>query len=165
MSEIKGQGQIIYQVSNQCTSCSFHINRTNHSCDVTKRMFDFETTHSEVFKDNSPKKVSNRISPKSGIKHDQEDNSDKLCINWMNGSHFIVQTSKYLLINATADFGSRSQKVIQYISPGPYILCPKYVRFGTDYLDVKGKSLCGDGNEPKPGRLIYANPHYRCNFQ
>ena len=31
MSEVKGQGHILYPVSNQCTSFSFHINQTNHS--------------------------------------------------------------------------------------------------------------------------------------
>ena len=31
MREVKGQGHILYPVSNQCTSLSFHINRTNHS--------------------------------------------------------------------------------------------------------------------------------------
>ena len=38
-----------------------------------------------------------------------------------SGSHFIAQTSKYLLIHATAE-------VIQYISPDPYSLCAKYLR-------------------------------------
>ena len=31
MSEVKSQGHILYPVSNQCTSFSFHINQTNHS--------------------------------------------------------------------------------------------------------------------------------------
>ena len=31
MSEVKGQGHILYQVSNQCVSLSFHTNRTNNS--------------------------------------------------------------------------------------------------------------------------------------
>ena len=36
MSEVKGQGHILYPVSNQCTSFSFHINPTNHSWDMAK---------------------------------------------------------------------------------------------------------------------------------
>ena len=36
MSEVKCQGHILYPVSNRCTSLSFHINRTNHSWDMTR---------------------------------------------------------------------------------------------------------------------------------
>ena len=45
MDKVKGQGHILYPVSNQCTSFSFHINRTNHSWDMAKIMFDIEKTH------------------------------------------------------------------------------------------------------------------------
>ena len=42
----------------------------------------------------------------------------------MSSSHFIAQTSKYLLIDATAMIlGQGHGQVIQYISPDPYILC------------------------------------------
>ena len=38
--------------------------------------------------------------------------------DWISGSHFIVQTSKVLLISATAMTLSQDHwKVIQYISP------------------------------------------------
>ena len=48
----------------------------------------------------------------------------------MSGSHFIAQTSKFLLIDATAvTLGQGHGKVIQYISPDPYIVCAKYLRF------------------------------------
>ena len=40
MSEVKGQGHILYQVSNQSTSFSFNINRTNYSWDLAKIVFD-----------------------------------------------------------------------------------------------------------------------------
>ena len=44
----------------------------------------------------------------------------------MSGSYFIVQTSKFVLINATAvTLGQGHRKVIQYISPNLYILCSK----------------------------------------
>ena len=47
----------------------------------------------------------------------------------MSGSHFIAQTSTFLLIDATAvTLGQGHGKVIQYISPDPYILCAKYPR-------------------------------------
>ena len=52
------------------------------------------------------------------------------CSDPMSGSHFIAQTSKLLLINAIAvTLGQGHGKVIQYISPDPYILCAKYQRF------------------------------------
>ena len=64
----------------------------------------------------------------------------------MSSSHFIVQTSKFLLTNATAvTLGQGHRKVIQYISPDLYILCPKYARFGTNSSDMKGESLGGRG--------------------
>ena len=45
MSEVKGQGHILYPVSNPCTSFSFHINRTNHCWDMAKIVFDLEKSH------------------------------------------------------------------------------------------------------------------------
>ena len=44
----------------------------------------------------------------------------------MSGSHFIAQTSKFMLIDATAvTLGQGHWEVIQYISPDLYILCAK----------------------------------------
>ena len=44
------------------------------------------------------------------------------CRDLRSGSHFIVQTSNFLLINTTAvTLGQGHGKVIQYISPDPYI--------------------------------------------
>ena len=64
----------------------------------------------------------------------------------MSDSDFIVQTSKFLVIDATAMTLSQGHgKVIQYISPDPYILCAKYVRFSSNGFDVRGKSCCGGG--------------------
>ena len=70
----------------------------------------------------------------------------------MSGSYFIVQTSKFLLINTTAvTLGQGHGKVIQYISPDPYILCAKYLRFSLNGFDMRGKSCCSErgGNELK----------------
>ena len=68
------------------------------------------------------------------------------CFDPMSGSHFIAQTSKFLLIDATAaTLGQGHGKVIQYISPDPYILCAKYERFSSNGFDVRGKSFCGGG--------------------
>ena len=64
----------------------------------------------------------------------------------MSGSHFIAQTSKFLLMDATVvTLGQGHGKVIQYISPDPYILCAKYQRFSSNGFDVRGKSFCGGG--------------------
>ena len=66
MREVKGQGHILYPVSNRCTSFLFHISQTNHSWDMAKIVFDLEKTHPNFFKENLPKiTVSNRTTPKS----------------------------------------------------------------------------------------------------
>ena len=49
-SEAKGQGHILYPVSNQCTSFLFHINRINHSWEMAKIVFDLEKTHPKFLK-------------------------------------------------------------------------------------------------------------------
>ena len=48
MGEVKGQGHIVYPVSNRCTTLSFHVNRTNHSWDMANRLFDFEKSKVKV---------------------------------------------------------------------------------------------------------------------
>ena len=50
MSEVKGQGHISYLVINRCFSCSFHINRTNHSWDFAKKVFELEKTYPNFLK-------------------------------------------------------------------------------------------------------------------
>ena len=54
MSEVKGQCHILYPVSNQCTSFSFYINRTNHSWDMANIVFDLKKKIRN-FKENLPK--------------------------------------------------------------------------------------------------------------
>ena len=49
MSEVKGQGHMLYPVSSRCTSFLFHINRTNHFWDMTKIVFDLEKTHLKFY--------------------------------------------------------------------------------------------------------------------
>ena len=63
-----------------------------------------------------------------------------------SGSHFIAQTNKFFLIDATAvTLGQGHRKVIQYISPDSYILCAKYLKFSSNGFDVRDKSCCGGG--------------------
>ena len=65
-----------------------------------------------------------------------------LCSDPMSGSHFIAQTSNFLVIDATAvTLGQGYGKVIQYISPDPYILCAKYLRSSSNGFDVRQKML------------------------
>ena len=54
MSEVKGQGHILYPVSNKYTYFSFHINRTTHSWDMAKIVFDLEK-HIQNLKENLSK--------------------------------------------------------------------------------------------------------------
>ena len=76
-----------------------------------------------------------------------------ICSEPMSGSHFIVQTSKFLVIDATAIIlGQGHGKVIQYISPDPYILCANYLRFSWNGFDVTGKSCCGGSGGGGGGR-------------
>ena len=117
MSEVKGQGHILYPESNQCTSFSFHINRTNHS------FLRYGQNSAWPWK----KHIWN------------------LKQNFAKTTVF-VQISKFLLINATAvTLGQGHGKVIQYISPDPYILCAKYQRYSSNGFDVRGKSFCSGG--------------------
>ena len=65
MSGVKGQGHILYPVSNQCTSFSFHIHRTNHSWDMAKIVFDLEKTHPKFLEKICQNNSFQQISPKS----------------------------------------------------------------------------------------------------
>ena len=68
------------------------------------------------------------------------------CSDPLSGSQFIAQTSKFLLIDATAvTLGQGHQKVIQYTSPDSYTLCAKYLRFSSKSFDVSDKCFCGGG--------------------
>ena len=61
----------------------------------------------------------------SGNKHDQRDKAPKFCSDWLSHSHFILQTSKFMIINATAvTLGQGHWKVIQYIFPDLYFFVP-----------------------------------------
>ena len=72
----------------------------------------------------------------------------KFCSDWMTGSHFTMQTSKFFLISAAAmTFGQGHGKVIQYISPDLYFLYPKYLKCSPNGFDVRGKSHCGSGGD------------------
>ena len=87
------------------------------------------------------------------------------CSDPMSGSHFIVQTSKFLLIDATAVTLCQGHgKVIEYISPDPYILCAKYLRFSSNGFDVRGKSCCGGGGRGgRGGNELKTWSHPRLN--
>ena len=52
--------------------------------------------------------------------------STKFSSDWLSGYHFILSTSNFLFINVTSiTLGQGHQKVIQYIFPDLYFLCPK----------------------------------------
>ena len=131
ISQVKGQGHISYPVSNRCTSFLFHINRTTHSWGMAKIVFDLEKTHPKFLcQNNSFQQTFSKIILDNN--HDQGNKATMFCCDRISGSHFIMQTSKFLPINATAmtlGQGHRNFfKVIQYISTDLHILCPKYLR-------------------------------------
>ena len=75
-----------------------------------------------------------------------------ICDDWMRGSFFIVQTSNFLLLDATAvTLGQGHEKVIQYTYPDICILCPKYLRLSLNCFDVRGKCCCGSGRSGRGG--------------
>ena len=79
----------------------------------------------------------------SGNKHDQKYIATKFCSDWLSGSHFILQARKILFVNATAvTLGQGHTKVIHYIFPDLYFLCPKYLRYSSKGFDVRSKSHC-----------------------
>ena len=93
------------------------------------------------------------------------------CFVVMSGSHFIVQTSKLLQIDVRAVTLSQGHgKFIQYISPDPYILCTKYLRFSWNGFDVGGKQklLWGGGRsrrgENKPKAYSHPRPEWLNNW-
>ena len=101
-SQVKGQRHIVHPVSNRCISFSFNVSRTNHSSDMAKSLWTWQNT-SEILK--------NKFAKKSFLKNCSKnliwwwawlgDVATKFCSDWMSGSHFTVQTSKFLLINVT----------------------------------------------------------------
>ena len=144
MGEVKGQGLIVHPVSNQCTSFWFHINRTNHSWDMSNKVFDLEKIHPKFGKKKGFQQNCSKIS--SGDDHDQRNIATKFGSDWLIGSYFILHTTKFLFINVTAmALGQGHPKVTQYILPDPYFLCPKYLRSNSNGFDVRSKSHCGGG--------------------
>ena len=71
---------------------------------MSNRVFDLEKTHPKFSKKNWHNKNFQHNSSKilSGDNHDQGDIATKFCSDWLSGSHFILQTSKFLFFNVTA---------------------------------------------------------------
>ena len=68
----------------------------------------------------------------------------------MSGSHFNVQTSKLLLINATVvNLGQGHWKAIHYILQDQYIFGPKYLRFSSNGLTYEAKAVATVDAEAK----------------
>ena len=109
------------------TSFSFHINQTNNSWDMVIIGFDLEKIHPKFYRKFAKITVTNITSPKSyqGITITMAEINLQCRSDPTSGSHFIAHTSKFLLINATGlTFGQGHRKVIQYISPDPYLFEP-----------------------------------------
>ena len=102
MGKVNGQGHILYPVSNRCTSCSFHINQTNHSWDMAKVVFDLEKTNPKFERKFAKITISNSTSLKSNQVIPMTRAIELLCFVVIGWVVLIVQTSKFLLIYATA---------------------------------------------------------------
>ena len=94
--------------------------------------------------------VYNRTSPKSDqvITMTRAIKLPRFVISgWVSGSHFIVQRSKFLLINATTvTLDQGHGKIIRYIYQDLYILCPNHLRFSSNgFSGVRCKSRCDGG--------------------
>ena len=65
----------------------------------------------------------------------------------------LCRQPNFLLIDATAiTLGQGHGKVIQYILPDLYILCPKYLRFSSNIFCMRGKSYCSGRRNSRHGR-------------
>ena len=92
---------------------SFHVHRTNYSWDMAKRVFDLEK-HIWNFKKNAWK-ISNRILPKfNQVMNIKRGIVIKSYSSWMNGSYFIVQTSKFVIISATVVTLGQGQRNVTF---------------------------------------------------
>ena len=171
MCDVKGQGHKIYPISNRCTSYLFYITRTNHTIpEIWPKECLTLKKHNRIFRQIRPNTISNRTSSISnqticmamGI-------AATFCSEWMSGSHFNVQTSKFNLTNATSVTLGQGHSIRSSSTfPQTYIFFVPNTRFGINGFDVKNKGLCGGGrgggrgenelqtyNHPRPGWLNY----------
>ena len=143
--KLQGQGHGWGQRSRSHSSPSIqtmHFLLVSHQSDQPFLRYDqYSVWHwkdtSEISKENLAKKKSFQAWPE-GYSYQ--------VLQWLSGSYFIWQTSKFLFINVIAvTFGQGHQKVIQYIFPDLYFLCAKYASFTSNGFDVRSKSLCSVG--------------------
>ena len=150
MSEVKGQCHILYPVSNRCTFFFVSYQSDQPFLRYGKIVWPWKT-HPKV-KKNAKITVFNKTAPKSHQIMTMTRAIKLPCFVVMSSSHFIAQTRKFMLIDATdGTLGQGHGKVIQYISQDPYILCAKYLSFSWNGLDVRGKSCCGRGGGGRGG--------------
>ena len=84
--------------------------------------------------------VFNIISPKSNQVITMTRATMLPCVVVFRSVVLALLRRKFLLIDATVGtLGQGQGKVIQYISPDPYILCAKYERFSSNCLTWEGK--------------------------
>ena len=104
-------------------------------------MFDLEKTHPNFQKKIRQKDVSSRITPKSNQAISTIRGYSCQVLQWIDECFSLASENKhFFLINATAvTMGQGQRKVIQYISPDLYILCPKYVKFRINGFSWKAK--------------------------
>ena len=126
---------------------SFHLLTKKYKLDMSTARRCLKSPQSLYSTSTHPTRVTHRS---ADDKHDQRDIATKFWSDCLSGSHFILQTRKFLLIYVTAvtlgqGQGQGHQTVIQYILPNLYFLCPEYLRFSSNAFDVRSKSHCGSG--------------------
>ena len=145
MGEVKGQGHIVHSVSNRCTSFLFHMNRTNHSWDMSNRVFDLEKTHPKFWKKIWQKKEFPTKFLKNLIRWlAWSEGYSYQVLYWLVDWFSLYPAEKqiFLFINVTAvALGQGHRKVIQYNFPDVYFLCPKYLNFSSNGLTWEAKVI------------------------
>ena len=106
-----GQSCIVHAVSNQRTSFSCRVIRTNHSWDMANSLLDLEKNPSN-FEENFAKIISNRIPPKSNQVISMTGGYCYQVLLWLDECFSLYCVDKQLFLNQcqSHDLGSMSQK-------------------------------------------------------
>ena len=145
MGEVKGQGHIVDQVSTLCMSFSFHFDQTNNYWHMAKRVFDLEKTPLNNFSKIYQKYCLQHHFPNifSGYTGNM---AIKSCSDWMCGSSYFMQTSKFVFITATVMTLDKGHgNVNPYNFPDLDFLCSKYRRWSSNGFDMRSKNCVSGG--------------------
>ena len=130
--------------------------RINHSWDLSNSVWPSKNTTAILKKKNNQKILFNRIPPKCNQVMSITWGDMAKNLYWLDEWLLLYRADKQIFVNQSysCDLDSRSRKkVIQYIFPNLYLLCPKYVRLSSNRFMLRSKSCCcgvsGRGNKLK----------------